>query len=320
MAKSRGKVRRRIDRRDWTQYNRWQSDEVRLACQFLKALVESSTIHDWERHRGRPRIPRRELVLCLLFRAYFHLSFRRTVGLLKLLQPTIGLARVPHFNTLQKYNRSDGITRTLESLFTETARPFWSVEKILAVDSSGLVLIGSGAWRANHDAEARRDFAEVHVLSGTASRATLAVRVTRGTWHDATQLDPLLHEVPEDSAVEAVTGDGAYWSRSCCAAVQSAGLQPYFPPKENARWRTHPRDAFERMTRFALQFPNRFGARYHRRSAAESRFATEKGLFGDRLRCRRPASRRNEVLAREIVHNVRLLTKGQRRPAVDGAL
>ena len=48
MAKSRGKVRRRIDRRDWTQYNRWQSDEVRLACQFLKALVESSTIHDWE--------------------------------------------------------------------------------------------------------------------------------------------------------------------------------------------------------------------------------------------------------------------------------
>ena len=73
----------------------------------------------------------------------------------------------------------------------------------------------------------------------------------------------------------------------------------------------HPR---KRMTRFALQFPNRFGARYHRRSAAESRFKTEKALFGDRLRCRRPTSRRNEVLAREIVHNVRLLTKGEPRP------
>ncbi len=63
------------------------------------------------------------------------------------------------------------------------------------------------------------------------------------------------------------------------------------------------------MTRFALQSPNRWAARYNRRSAAESRFATEKGLFGDRLRCRRPTIRRNEVLAREIVHNVRLLTK-----------
>jgi len=60
---------------------------------------------------------------------------------------------------------------------------------------------------------------------------------------------------------------------------------------------------------FALQFPNRFAARYHGRSAAESRFATEKALFGDRLRCRRPASRRNEVPARGIMHNVRLFMK-----------
>jgi len=314
LAKSRGKVRRRIDRRDWRQYNRWQSEEVRLACLFLKDLVESSTIHDWERHRGRPRIPRRELVLCLLVRSYFHMSFRRTVGLLKLLGPTLGLVRVPHFNTLQKYNRGDGITRTLEDLLAETAHLFWAVEQTLAVDATGLVLFGSGAWRANHDPEARRDFAKVHVLSGTETRATLAVRVTRGTWHDATQLEPLLDDVPDHAVAGAVTGDGAYWSRASCEAAHRARLQPYFSPRENARWPTHPRDAFEQMTRFALQFPNRFGARYHRRSTAESRFATEKALFGDRLRCRRPASRRNEVLAREIVHNVRLLTKGMPRP------
>jgi len=53
------------------------------------------------------------------------------------------------------------------------------------VDSSGLVLFGSGAWRSNHDAEARRDFAKLHVLSGTATRATLAVRVTRGASSEA---------------------------------------------------------------------------------------------------------------------------------------
>lgn len=72
--------------------------------------------------------------------------------------------------------------------------------------------------------------------------------------------------------------------------------------------RKWPKDAFEKMTRFGQQFPNRFASVYHRRSTSESRFATEKLLFGDRLRCRRPVSRRNEVLAREIAHNVRLLT------------
>jgi transposase len=40
---------------------------------------------------------------------------------------------------------------------------------------------------------------------------------------------------------------------------------------------------------------------------AESRFATVKLMFGDRLRRRKRTSRRNTVLAREIVHNVRLL-------------
>jgi len=77
-----------------------------------------------------------------------------------------------------------------------------------------------------------------------------------------------------------------------------------------------PQSASERITRFALQFPKRFQARNHRRNAAESRSPTEKALFGDRLRCRRPTSRRNEVLAREIVHNVRLLTNGKAQSLV----
>ena len=68
------------------------------------------------------------------------------------------------------------------------------------------------------------------------------------------------------------------------------------------------------MTRFALQFPNRFKKLYHRRSTSESRNATAKGLFGDRLRTRRPANRRNHAIAREIVYNVRLLMKGVPQP------
>ena len=45
---------------------------------------------------------------------------------------------------------------------------------------------------------------------------------------------------------------------------------------------------------------------------AETCHYMEDMIFGVRLRCRKPASRRNEVLAREICHNVRLLAKGAR--------
>lgn len=315
MGKGATKVRKRIDRRNWKEYNRWQSEEVFLACLAMKAVVESATIHDWERKNGRPRIPRRELVLCLLVRAYFNFSFRRTVGLLKILQPTLGLRRVPHFNTIQKYNRKAGMTATLQNVLVQVAAPFWAVEETISVDATGLLLHGSGAWRSNKDDKTPRDFAKLHVLSGTKTRATLAIRLTRGAWHDSTQLEPLLEQMPEDAAARRLTGDSAYWSHKNCAEAERHELQPIMKPKENARWWTHPKDAFERMTRFAMQFPNRFKRLYHRRSTSESRNATEKGLFGDRLRTRRPASRRNDALAREIVHNVRLLTKGVPQPS-----
>ena len=53
-----------------------------------------------------------------------------------------------------------------------------------------------------------------------------------------------------------------------------------------------------------------FLSKYHRMSMAETRHHMERAIFGVRLRYRKPASRRNEVLAREICHNVRLLAKG----------
>lgn len=63
--KSTGK-RKRTDNRDWKEYNGWQSQKMRLACLQLKAFADASSIHDWEAKKGRPRIPRRVIVLCLL--------------------------------------------------------------------------------------------------------------------------------------------------------------------------------------------------------------------------------------------------------------
>lgn len=108
-----------------------------------------------------------------------------------------------------------------------------------------------------------------------------------------------MDEKPPFAVARALTGDTAFWSRKASASAHAHGLQPYLKPRENARWWVHPQDAFERMTRYPLQFPNRFGRVYHRRSTSESRFATEKGLYGDRLRSRRPEGRRNEFYCRE---------------------
>lgn len=295
-SKVRKRVAKRRDHRDWNQYNPWQSDEVLPFCLHVRRLVESSAIHHWEHRNGRPRVPRRVIVLCLLVKAYFNVSYRRVHGLLVLLREPFGLDHVPHFNTIAKYGRDPGMTATLERVFDATARPLWLVEKVVSVDATGLVLQGSGAWRANKRDDAPRDFARVQVLSGAKSRATLGIRTTRGTWHDSTQFAPLMERVPAAAAAEQVTGDTAYWNRAGCSTAKAAGLTPYFKPKTSARFWKWPKDDVEKMNRFAHQFPNRFARVYQRRSTSESRNATEKLLFGDGLRSRRPVARRNEVL------------------------
>jgi hypothetical protein len=175
------------------------------------------------------------------------------------------------------------------------------------VDASGLVLTGQGAWQAQqHDTEPR-PYAKTHVLNGVNTRATLAVTFTRGHRHDSQQLPALVDAAPEHAQLHALLGDKAYWTRDNCQRVKDAGLQPYVKPKTNARWWRFPSDPFEKMPRYALNVPNRFQDVDRRRVTAESRFAMVKLLFGDRLRCRQRISRRNTVLAREIVHNVRLV-------------
>lgn len=293
---------------DWPLYNEWQREEVYRTCLKLRELVDQADIRTWQHTNGRPRIPRRTVVLCLLVKAVFGFSYRRTEGVLHMVRLVLVIDHVPHYSTLAKYNQEPGLTRTLERVLRDSADPFWDIEDVLAVDASGLILEGPGAWRRDRHGDARKAYAKTHVLAGTRTRATLAWRFTRGTVHDSTQLPRLLENVPDDARAQAISGDKAYWTRDLCQVVKDHDLQPYLKPKDHARWRKFPDDAFEKMTRYALQFPNRFASVYHRRSAVESRYATVKQLFGDRLRCRQMVSRRNEALAKEIAHNARLLT------------
>ena len=69
-------------KRDWSRYNEWQCREIVLACTVLRGLVDSTKVHDWKRRNGRPRIARRDIVLCLLVKAYLNASYRKLIGFL----------------------------------------------------------------------------------------------------------------------------------------------------------------------------------------------------------------------------------------------
>ena len=142
-----------------------------------------------------PGIPGRDIVPCLPVKAYLNVSCSRLTGFMRVLRPYPGLSRIPHFNTLAAYNRMPSMEGTLKSLLEHTAEGAWKEESTIAIDSSGLLLHGSGSWRSSRCREGSKDYGKIHELSGADSLMTLAVR-TGGTWHDSAQLGQLMNEVP----------------------------------------------------------------------------------------------------------------------------
>lgn len=73
---------------------------------------------------------------------------------------------------------------------------------------------------------------------------------------------------------------------------------PNSGPKGNEVLPRHIGDSFDSMAYYSMEFVKRFRSRYHRRSMVETCYHMEKVILSERLRSRKPVSRRNEVLAK----------------------
>ena len=150
---------------------------------------------------------------------------RKPVGL-------AGLAwRVPDFSTLCRRQKTLRVQLPYQSSATALD---------LLVDSTGIKFLGEGEWkRKKHGAEYRRQWRKVHLGIDAHTLEIRAIEVTDNSVGDAPMLPELLGQIPADEAVASVSGDGAYDTKACHAAIAQRGAQAVIPPRKNARpWRT----------------------------------------------------------------------------------
>jgi len=106
----------------------------------------------------------------------------------------------------------------------------------LLVDSTGIKFLGEGEWkRKKHGAEYRRQWRKVHLGIDAHTLEIRAIEVTDNSVGDAPMLPELLGQIPPDEAVASVSGDGAYDTKACHAAIAQRGAQAVIPPRKNAQ-------------------------------------------------------------------------------------
>ncbi len=145
--------------------------------------------------------------------------------------------------------------------------------------------------RKKHGADYRRQWRKVHLGIDAQSLEIRAIEVTSNSIGDAPMLPELLAQIPRSSTIASVTGDGAYDTKACHAAIAAIGAAAIIPTRRNAKlWKKFPPGAHARNE--ILKATQRLGrtiwkkwSGYHRLSLVETKMRCLK-LLGERIMSR----------------------------------
>jgi hypothetical protein len=235
--------------------------------------------------RGRPqRFSDAAIQFCLSLKGLFGLALRQSLGLVESLLRLAGLDwDVPDFSTVCRRQKNLQVRLPY--------RPSSSALNLL-VDSTGIKFLGEGEWkRKKHGAEYRRQWRKVHLAIDAQTLEIRAIEVTDNRIGDAPMLPELLSQIPSNEPIASVSGDGAYDTKACHAAIARRHAHALIPPRKNARaWKKTEPGAASRNE--ALRACRRLGrtiwkkwSGYHRRSLVETKMHCLKRL-GERVMAR----------------------------------
>lgn len=294
--------------KNWAQYNAGLIARGDITMWIDQSLFASSGMG--VSRRGRPCVYPDALIQMLLgLKLVFHLPLRALQGfamsLRRLAYPELP---VPNYSTLSR--RAQDLNVVLPAL--RSGEPLH-----LVVDSTGLKVFGEGEWKVRkHGWSKRRTWRKVHLAMDAKTGQICAALMTHQDVGDADVLPDLLDQLPPDTSVDIVGGDGAYDSKQCHAVIAERGARPSIPPRDGASswpeatpgaaWRNEVIDVIAKSSR--REWKKASG--YHRRSLVENLMYRLKTLTGDRLWAREVGSQATEVAIRaEVLNRMAVLAR-----------
>ena len=292
---------------DWSAYNAAQCREKTLVIELLRSLCD--TVREPQRHKGRPRLLRADMVFAAVYRVYVGFPSRRFTPDLEEACNKGMICKVPHFNSVTNYLSKPELTSVLEELVTFSSLPFRSVEMNFAPDSSGFSTCRFLRWfnrKYGRETESR-EWVKAHVLCGVKTNIVVGALISEWSANDSPYFKPLLDRAAPHFSIREVLADKAYLSHQNLETVAGLGGVPYIPFKTNTVEPPEDGTMWSKMFHFCMLHREVFLQHYHQRSNVETTFSMIKMKFGDSVRSKTFHGQANEVLCKVICHNLCVL-------------
>nr|WP_247644796.1 IS5 family transposase [Vibrio cholerae] len=263
---------------NWKQYN-----QALINHGSLTFWIDEDAISEWKQgkqnKRGRPRVfSDLAITTALMVKRIFSMPLRASQGFMDSVFQLAQLPlRCPHYSCISRRAKDVNVS-------FKTKRFSTLLSMLLA--SRFMVRVSGKSKKHGTDGK-RRVWRKLHLAVDTSTHEIIAAELSLSSVTDAEVLPNLLKQTRRK--ILEISGDGAYDTRGCHAAIRIKRAIALIPPREGAAFweRGHPRNlavGCQKLYGSNKHWKERYG--YHKRSLSETAMYRVKQLLGGRLSLR----------------------------------
>ena len=235
-------------------------------------------------------------------RAYFHLPYRQTEG----------VVREHASNTLPSIPDYSNINRRINRLDIKIDDDYANKSNlhddhfVIAIDSTGIKVSNRGEW-IRHKWNVKRGYLKIHLAVDIKKKRILSLHVTSEQVHDGKILPELIDDITikQNKIVNTVIADGSYDSNKNFQILSFKGIKPAIKIRKNSRCRKvnhYLRNKMVKMQKNNLQ-NWKVSVNYGKRWIAETVFSCIKRIFGEYVTAIRFENMIKELILRASLYN-----------------
>lgn len=233
-------------------------------------------------------------------RAYFHLPYRQTEGVVRE-HASNTLPSIPDYS-----NISRRINRLDISISDDNKSSLHDDYFVIAIDSTGVKVSNRGEW-IRHKWNVKRGYLKIHVAVDIKKKRVLSLKVTSEQVHDGKVLHELIEDITikQNKRINIAIADGSYDSNNNFQLLSCKDIQPGIKVRKNSRCRKtnhYLRNKTVKMQKNNLQ-KWKDSVSYGQRWIAETVFSCIKRMFGEYVTAIRFENMIKEIMLKASLYN-----------------
>lgn len=284
--------------KNWQEYNQSLVNRGNITIWLGEDIDDQWLSQKHSGKQGKPLVYTDTAIeTALMIREVFQLPLRQTEGFLNSIFTMMQVnLKSPDYSTLS----FRGEVLPIKITSSSSSEPVH-----LVIDSTGIKVYGEGEWKVRqHGWSKHRSWRKLHLGISVSSQEIKASQVTANSTGDSETLPTILEEIADQ--IDKLSGDGAYDKRSCYQVLSEKSIKAIIPPQKNAKIWQHgncsapplARDENLRRIRKVGRSKWKKETGYHKRSLAETCVFRLKTIFTDKVRARKLAGQKTELLLR----------------------